>query len=63
MTTDIALAHASDEWQQIKTSFGIEGMILDDSNAEIIGRMLAGEITLDEAQKAILRLLDVGEPM
>lgn len=59
----IALAHASDEWRQIKASFAIEGMILDDSNAEIIGRMIAGEMTLRQAQRLVLRRLINGIPM
>jgi hypothetical protein len=59
----IALAYASDDWQQIKASFAIEGMSLDDSSAEIVGRMLSGDMTLKEAQRAILRRLDVGELM
>ena len=59
----VALAHASDDWQQIKASFAIGGMSLDDSNAEIIGRMIAGEMTLREAQSVIRLRLQVGEPM
>lgn len=59
----IALARASDDWQQIKATFAIEGMMLDDSNAEIIGCMLAGKMTLGEAQKLILRRFRTQNPI
>jgi len=58
----IALAHASDDWQQMNASLAFAGVDLNESNAEIIGRMIANEMTLQEAQRAIRRLLDVGEP-
>jgi len=57
----IALAHASDDWQQIKASFAIEGMSLGDNNSEVVGRMIAGEITLEEAKKVLLCRLNPAE--
>jgi len=59
----IAQAHASNKWQQPKAFFVIEGMILDDKDAEIIGCMLAGEMTLKEAQVVIKRRLNVRKPV
>lgn len=38
-------------------------MLADDSNAEIVGRLIAGEMTLQDAQKIILRCIDVGDAM
>ncbi|MCC2958780.1 hypothetical protein LK542_24520 [Massilia sp. IC2-477] len=57
----IALAHASGDWQETKASFALSGIILDESNAEIAGRMIAGEMTLKEAQRVILCRLNVIE--
>lgn len=59
----ISLPHGSGEWQQITASVAIEGLDLDDINAEIVGRMAAGEMTLQEAQRVIRRRLNVSEPM
>lgn len=59
----VAPAQTSDEWQQIKASSSIEDIMLDDSNAEIIGRMIAGEMTLRQAQILVLRRLTNGIPM
>lgn len=51
----LALAHASDAWQQIKASCALEGIATDDFNAEIAGRMIAGVMTLDQAYAAVRR--------
>lgn len=39
----ISLAHGNPTWNQIKASFAISGIDLDDSVAEIIGRKIAGK--------------------
>lgn len=51
----VALARNHPEWQQVKASFAIEGMALTEDNEVIAGRMIAGEITLQEALTEIRR--------
>lgn len=49
----IDLANSSDLFQSIKASFAISGMVLNDDNAEDAGRMIAGEMTFEQAMLAI----------
>lgn len=57
MTRDeyIALARDNSTWQEIAASWALEGISISDDNDEIAGRMIAGELTLDEATVEIRR--------
>jgi hypothetical protein len=41
----IDLANAHEAWQEIKASWALEGIEVNDGNAERAGRMIAGDIT------------------
>jgi hypothetical protein len=58
----INLANGSWDWQQVKASWALSGLSLDDDDAERAGRMIAGDMTLDEVYQAILQHLDIKEP-
>lgn len=49
----IALAHASENWQQIKASMAISGFELTDDNAERIGRMIDSSLRSSDESKSI----------
>ena len=51
----VALAHADHDWLQVKASFALEGIDLDDDDAERAGRILAGAITTEQAIEEIKR--------
>jgi hypothetical protein len=53
----IDLANADWDWQQTKASFALEGIELDDRDAERTGRFIAGVITLEQGIDEILREL------
>lgn len=55
----IDLANSSEVFQSIKGSFAISGMDLNDDNAENAGRMIAGEMTFEQAILAIKKRYDV----
>jgi hypothetical protein len=44
----IGLANANEHWQQIKASFVLEDIELDDDDAELAGRLLTGVITFEQ---------------
>jgi hypothetical protein len=50
----IALAQANEDWQQVAASFALEGIVLTDDDAERAGRVLAGDLSLEEVRTAHL---------
>ena len=55
----IELAHTHETWQQIKASFALEDIELDEDDAEMAGRLLTGVITVEQGQAAIAKKLGV----
>lgn len=55
----IDLANSSEVFQSIKASFAISGMVLNDDNAEEAGRMIAGEMTFEQAMLAIRKRFNI----
>jgi hypothetical protein len=55
----IDLAHAHETWQQIKASFALSDIELDEDDAELAGRLFAGVITVEQGQAAIAKKLGV----
>lgn len=55
----IAIANASASWIQTKASFALEGIALSDDEAERAGRLLAGDITLEQGYAQIRRQASV----
>lgn len=55
----IDLANSNSGFQSIKGSFAISGMVLNDDNAEEAGRMIAGELTLEQVILEIKKRYDV----
>ena len=51
----IAIANSSEHWIQTKASFALEGIELNDDNAERAGRLIAGHITLEQCLEAVRR--------
>jgi hypothetical protein len=51
----IDLANADWDWRQVKASYALEGITLDDRDAERAGRYLAGVMTFDQVKEDILR--------
>ena len=51
----IDLANADWDWRQVKASYALEGIELDDRDAERAGRYLAGVITFEQVKEDILR--------
>jgi hypothetical protein len=45
----IALAQANEDWQQVAASFALEGIVLTDDDAERAGRVLAGDLSLEQS--------------
>lgn len=56
----IDLANSSGTFQSIKESFAISGTVLGEDDAEIMGRIIAGEITLEQAILSIHHRLNLG---
>jgi hypothetical protein len=55
----IDLANSNSGFQSIKASFAISGMVLNDDNAEDAGRMIAGEMTIEQKILAIRKRYDI----
>lgn len=49
----ITIANADHDWLQVKASFALEGIDMDDDDAERAGRILAGVVTTEEAIEEI----------
>lgn len=45
----IALALANEDWQQTTASFALEGLPVTEADSERAGRILSGDITLEQA--------------
>ncbi|HYD82025.1 MAG TPA: antitoxin VbhA family protein [Paucimonas sp.] len=58
----IDLANADPAWQEICASWALEGFQADDFSTEIAGRMIAGQLSLDQAFDAIRRRHGVSLP-
>ncbi len=52
---NITIANNDSEWQNIKASFSLSGLETTDQDAEIAGRLLSGQITLEEGIAEIKR--------
>jgi hypothetical protein len=51
----IDLANADWDWRQVKASYALEGIELDDRDAERAGRFIAGVMTFEQVKEDILR--------
>jgi len=49
----IALAKADPTWHEVVASFAISGMILTDENALIAGKLIVGEIDINDAKRIV----------
>lgn len=52
---DIQRANADENWQQIKASFALSDIALDATDDELSGRLLSGELTLEQVLNEIKR--------
>ncbi|MGE5648887.1 MAG: hypothetical protein ACM34A_01710 [Bacillota bacterium] len=48
---DVLRARDSEEWRQVEASFALSGIELNDRHAEIVGQILDGEISVQDAIK------------
>lgn len=47
------LARTDETWQEVKASFALEGLSVTEEDDELAGRLIAGEISVDEAIHAL----------
>jgi hypothetical protein len=58
---DVQCAISSEDWQQVRASFALSGVEPGKENDELVGRVLAGEITCQEALDELKAKHKVGD--
>jgi hypothetical protein len=51
----VRIANSNETWQQIKASSALSGIQTDDTDADLAGRMLVGDITCKQALEELQR--------